>query len=476
MAELSISNVINISVAQPGAGAGEYNTSNLALFSSEVPGGGFGSAGYKIYLEPTEVGTDFGTSSETYVQALAVFSQAPNILANSGYLVVIPMNEEIQTLSFSGGTPASGSYKLNYASDITATIAWDAVAADVQAAVRTLTGLEKAVVTGGPAPSSFSLKLYGTGADVALITVSNNTLQTSGMATVTPAVAQATAGETIAAAIARTDSLVQYFGLMGTNIYSQADMLAAAAVVQTLNKIAFFVQSDSASVEVGGALDLLRSGGFSQSRGLFYSSGGVTDPLIMQASYAGRALSVNFNGSLTTTNMHLKDLVSVQPDPSMTQTLLTKCIAAGADSYISIQGIPKVFCSGENDFFDQVYNLRWFVGALQVAGFNVLAETATKIPQTESGVTSLKSAYRQVCEQAVTNGYLAPGLWTSPTTFGNQSDLFDNVAQRGYYIYSQPISAQSPTARAARQAPLIQMAAKEAGAIDSSNVIVNVNA
>jgi hypothetical protein len=172
----------------------------------------------------------------------------------------------------------------------------------------------------------------------------------------------------------------------------------------------------------------------------------------------------------------LKDLIGVQPDPSMTQTLLNKCIAAGADTYVSLQGVPKVFCSGENSFFDQVYNLQWFVGALQVAGFNFLAQSATKVPQTENGMDGLKAAYRNVCEQAVTNQYSAPGEWNSSTTFGNQSDFLENIQQRGYYIYSQPVAQQSQTAREARQAPLVQIALKEAGAIHSSNVIVFVNA
>src|SRR5690606_2514858 len=122
-------------------------------------------------------------------------------------------------------------------------------------------------------------------------------------------------------------------------------------------------------------------------------------------------------------------------------------VAAGADTYVSFQGSPSVNCAGSNRFFDQVYNLGWFIGALEIAGFNYLKQSSTKIPQTENGVDGLKGAYRAVCEQAVTNGYCAPGTWTSPTTFGNQANLLENVEQRGYYIYSQPISQQSQADR-----------------------------
>lgn len=372
--QLSISNVINISVSQTPTGVSEFNSSNLALFTDETPDPVF-SSGYKIYLEATEVGEDFGTNSTTYAMALAVFSQNPNILLPGGYLVVIPFE----------------------------------------------------------------------------------------------------VSETLDEAITRTVDLVQYFGIMSTQIESQVDMLAAAAVVQALNKVAFFVQVSEASVEPSGSLDLLRTGGFTRSRGLFYDS--TSDAgLGFMASYAGRALTTVFSGSNTTSTMHLKQLAGVQPDPNIDQTLLNKAIAAGADTYPSIQGFPCVFCSGENSFFDQIYNLVWFANALQVASFNYLATSSTKVPQTENGMDGFKGALRTVCNQAVANQYLAPGTWNSPTTFGNQADFFANISQFGYYIYSAPIATQSQADRADRIAPLVQIAAKEAGAIQSASIVVLVNA
>jgi hypothetical protein len=374
MAQLNISNVINISVSQPGAGLGYYNTSNIAIFTDDTAGSGFGSAGYKIYLSPDEVSTDFGSSSDTYKMALAVFSQKPNILAGGGYLVVITLNS----------------------------------------------------------------------------------------------------AETLDHAVTRTKDLVQYFGVMCTNIQSSADMLATGAVIQTLNKMAFFVTNVSA--DIASVLGLLKSNNYTQSRALFYGSATAVDALVMMASYASRALSVDFNGSNTTATMHLKDLVGVSADPSMTQTILNTCNTNGVDVYASIQGVSKTLTSGANGFFDDIYNLQWLTGALQVAGFNALAQTGTKIPQTENGMNILKGAYRKVLEQSVSNQYCAPGEWNSPVTFGNQADLVANIAQRGYYIYSSPVASQLPSVRASRQAPLIQIALKVAGAIHSSTVIVTVNA
>lgn len=474
MTDLTISNVINISVATPGQGVGAYNTSNLAIFTAELPAGTFGNDGFKIYLEPTEVATDFGSDSDTYKMALGIFSPQPNILAGGGYLVIIEMTNEIQTMT-PDAVPASGTFVMNYDGNATAALNWDDTPAVIQTALRLLEGLEQCVVT-GTMGTVITITMHGTEADAPLITISANSVQDSGAGAVTLAIAETAEGETIAEAITRTSSLVQYFGLMATEIESQVDMLAAAAVVQALNKIYFVVSKTAADADPAGKLDLLRSGGFTQTRGLLYIYNGLEiDALVMMASYAGRALSTNFNGARTTQTMHLKDLSGVQPDSGVTQTILTKCATAGVDVYVSIQGVSKVFCSGGNEFFDDIYNLQWLVGALSVAGFNVLATVSTKVPQTENGLSLLKSAYRKVLESGITNGYLAPGTWNSPTTFGNSADLLDNVTQRGYYLYTLPIAQQSTADREARNAPLVQIAAKYAGANHSSSVVVNIN-
>lgn len=484
MGELALSNVINVSVSQAQTGLGRFNTSNLAIFSREAANMSFGTDGYKIYLSPTEVGEDFGTGSETYKQALKVFSQKPNILAGGGYLVVIAFADtadvtEVQLVEFSA-VPTSGSYKLKYGANETAAIAFGDNAAAVQAALQLVAGLGAVTVT-GDTTVGFSVTFTGISGPATLLLVTENSLQAAGPVNVETTVSVTTPGtvlstEDLDAAISRSLDLVQYFGLMCSEIVSQADMLAAAAVVQALNKIAFFVSKTPADVDPGGMLDLLRSTGYTQSRGLYYANDDDSEALQMMAAYASRALSTNFEGNNTTQTMHLKDLTGVEADSSMTQALLQKCLDAGVDTYVSIQGVAKVFCSGENTFFDRVYNLQAFVGDIQVAGFNALARTSTKVPQTENGVRVLKGAYRKICEQYNTNQYIAGGEWNSPDSFGNQDDFFDNIRQRGYYIYSAPLSEQSQASREAREAPLVQIAIKEAGAMHSSDVIINVNA
>jgi hypothetical protein len=138
--------------------------------------------------------------------------------------------------------------------------------------------------------------------------------------------------------------------------------------------------------------------------------------------------------------------------------------------------VPKVLASGANEFFDEVYNLCWFIGEIEVAGFNVLATTSNKIAQTESGMSILKGAYARVCEAAIRNAYIAPGAWNSPDRFGDPEAMLRNIVEAGYYIYSLPVNLQDQPEREARIAPLVQIAIKQAGAIHKSNVLIYVNA
>lgn len=281
--------------------------------------------------------------------------------------------------------------------------------------------------------------------------------------------------EDVKDAITRTLNLVYYFGIIIDASMSGGDFATLTTYIQTLDKMFFYASGNPDDYAPGGLFDLWRSGGKTHSRGLYYNDGIADDTSYMAAAYCGRALSTDFTGSNTTQTMHLKVLSGVTPDQTIDQTELEAVQAAGVDVYVNIAGTPSLFTSGENSFFDEIYNELWFKFALQTAGYNYLRSASTKIPQTESGMEGLKNVYRKVCEQAVSNGFIGPGSWTSSFVFGNPESLIRSVANIGYYVYSKPVSQQSQTDREARQAPLVQIAVKAQGAIHKSNVLVFVN-
>lgn len=308
-----------------------------------------------------------------------------------------------------------------------------------------------------------------------------NVLTSSGYLTIIPRLTSPSL-ESTQAAILRTLNLVYYFGIiideeMGGNPSGFASL---TAYVETLDKMFFYCSSNINDLQPGSMLDLVRTASENHTRCLYYGNAilngaAVQQTQIVAGAYSGRGLSTVFSGSATTTTLHLKQLAILTPDQTIGQTQLNEAQVAGVDVYVSIDGVPKLFTSGANEFYDQVYNRFWFKFGLQTAGFNFLAGTNTKIPQTEPGMEGLKNAYRAVCQQAVINGFAAPGKWTSPDVFGDPASLIRCISDIGFYVYSQPVAQQDPTERAERKAPLVQIAIKEAGAVHSSNVIVNVN-
>lgn len=450
---IAINNIINISVEESPVGLGNYNINNLALFTSDQFLSNSAGDLYRVYASAQDVATDFGTSTETYQQALAVFSQQPNILLGGGNLIIFPgfTATSISTVSIPNG--GSG-YK----------------SGDVLSVVRTGASLGYVTVTSvyGGVVTGVSVTQGGIGYAVAAGLATTGGSGTGCTITIT-----AVTTETLAQAISRVSDLIFFCGIISTTYPAKGSMLALANVVQAYgNKILFLPSFDQTVINAD--FTDIKNASDQDTRCLFYSTSAL-DARLFAAAYAGRGLSVEFSGSQTAITMNLKQLATILPDPGINQTVYNTCVTAGVDCYPSFAGVPGVKSNGNNKYFDEVYNLIWFVSQLTVNGFNALALVGTKVPQTEAGVSVLVGAYRQVCEQALNNGYIAPGSWTSPNTFGNQEAFIQNIAQRGYYIYSNPVATQPAADRQARKAPLIQIALKESGAIQSSTVIVNVN-
>lgn len=375
MSQLSITNVVNISVATPPVGLADYKINNLAIFTKETPVDSSDTFDYRAYASPQDVATDWGSNSEVYAMAVAIFSQSPNILTGDGQLLIFPMEsgDELVDVIIAGATQAffGGILYAGYAPD-------------------------------------------------------------------------------------------------------DAELLAAAQTCQSIKKLLFVSSFLASSLESGGLIYDISGQRLTFARCLLYTLG-ASQARLFAAGYAGRLMSTDFEGSNTTSTMQMKDLVGVPVDTGITQTIANACETIGADFFANIAGLPKVFSTGGNDYSDNVYNLMWLAFALEVAGFNAIATVGTKIPQTEVGMSILKGAYEDVLIQGVRNGFIAPGRWNSADLFGNVTDLRANVLEQGWYIYSQPIIDQSQAEREEREAPLVQIAVKYAGAIQKTDVIVFVN-
>ncbi len=191
-------------------------------------------------------------------------------------------------------------------------------------------------------------------------------------------------------------------------------------------------------------------------------------------SAIGRAFTVNFSANRSTITLKFKQLPSVEAEgltESQANTLAAKrCNVFAAynnDTAILQEGVM----SGDA-WFDEIHGTDWLQNAVQTELWNLLYQSKTKVPQTNSGVHQLITCIENVLEQAVNNALVAPGTWNGDG-FG-QLERGDYLP-KGYYVYSEPIELQAQSEREQRKAPPVQCAVKLAGAIHSVDVAINVN-
>jgi hypothetical protein len=216
----------------------------------------------------------------------------------------------------------------------------------------------------------------------------------------------------------------------------------------------------------------IQSAELTKTRLIAYS--GVSGEKQAVATYATIASSTNYNGDSTALTMNLKTLTGIQPDYNLNQTYFNNAKQYGVDIFANTEGLSVVYSFDNGLFTDEATGELWLKKALEVSGFNYLRKTNTKIPQTESAMAGFRNSYEQRLLQGVRNGLIAPGTWNDSIPFGNSEDFLRNIEEKGYYIYSLPISKQAQTEREERIAPVVQIAVKLSGAFHSSNVIVNI--
>ena len=485
MSELSISNVIRVTVQGVQRSLTPKNVNNIALFTPEQPNN---LSEYMYVIDPNDVAKAYGSNSLTYKMALNVFAQDANPLSGNGGLLVIPMKNVVNATpaSFASGAITdltdfklvnNGSLKITENGNIISLAGLNftkcTTISDIATILKNATSAVDISVSGNTIV--FGSKKLGVSSSIVLSSGVGGTdisgadyLNVAGGASTDGADAT---GETLAEAITRTSDHISYIGIMCAKYMADGEISAAQTIISANDLI--FVNAWYSASDILGACYTIQQASANKMRCLVYT-GGFESAKLMMAAYVGRAFSVNFEGSDVSQTMNLKTLVNVSPDLGITQTDYTNAETAGVDLYISYEGTPAVVSNGANGYFDVVYENMALKFYAQSGLFNALRSVGTKIPQTEAGVTLLKNALGLVFKQFVRNGIIAPGKWNSAQTFGDPETFKANISDQGWYVYSLPIAQQSHAQREARIAPYIQGACKRAGAIHESDVLIIV--
>ncbi len=493
--QIPISYVVSASTVLPQAGLEPLKMSTILLLTDESPVQAI-TDDYTITRTATSITKLYGTSSVTSQMTNAIFGQNPNILANNGYVIVANFKEVAATAgtlttadisenvegfaSVSNGTlsvTVDGTEHELSSLDFSSVTGLDDIASVLNAALSTY-----CTVSASETGIVFTSKTTGATSSVALAdgtggtNINGSSYLDGGNAIAVSGTAAST--ETYSQAITRLAGELYFNGIITTRALSQSEALAASNTVQALQpeRILFIESNSTDALENGGLFKSLPQSN-NYTKPLLYTKGtnSALNAKLFMAAYVSKLFSVNYSGSNTTITMNLKDLAGIEADTNISETILAKCAALGVDVFPSVEGLAKVLSNRMGSFYiDQVQNSIWFKNAIQIAVFNTLAQTRTKIPQTEPGMQILINAISDVERQAVSNGYLAPGKWNSPDTFGDLDDFHRNIEENGYYNYHQPVALQAQSEREQRKAPLIQIAGKEAGAIHSASILIYI--
>lgn len=495
--QIPITYFVSAQAVTPSAGLEPLKLGTILLLTDEVPANDI-TGSYMIARSASSVANQWGTGTETAAQATAIFSQSPNILNNDGYLIVAPYQDIVTAGTVTTVDLSEKLTALEAVTDGELTVTVDGTAQELKeinlssaSSLEDIADLIGAKLTGATVSVSnnelvFTSNTTGTASSVTLSATADATTDLYGADYLDGAQATTAAGteteETLTQAIQRMAGILYFNGIITTRAVEDDEYIAASAAVQAMQDRILICPASTTNALTNGTGLFTKTASNFYTRNLLYTLGdndseAAYNARIFAAAYLSRGLATNYSGSNTAITMNLKDLVGIEADTNISETILERCATVGADCFPSVEGLAKVVSNEQGGmYFDQVTNQIWLVTTIQREVFNVLATTRTKIPQTEAGANIIMSAIKDVCVQGVTNGYLAPGEWNSSDTFGNQEDFLRNIREFGYYIWHQPVSEQSQSQREQRKCVPFMVACKESGAVHSCNIQIYLEA
>lgn len=255
---------------------------------------------------------------------------------------------------------------------------------------------------------------------------------------------------------------------------SESDVLAVAAFIEGAGQSRIFGYTTQNALALDGTsttdiVAKLKAANYKRTFDQFSSSSPYAT-----ASIFGRAFTVNFQGNNTTITLKFKQEPGVTAE-GLNETQAAALKAKNCNVFVNYSNDTAIIQEGvmaNGYFFDEVHGLDWLQNDLQTAVYNLLYTSTTKIPQTDQGINRIVTTLCERMEQAVANGLVAPGQWNGPEFGALKTGQFLST---GYYVYAPPVATQSQADREARKAPVIQIAAKLAGAVHFADIIVNVN-
>jgi hypothetical protein len=453
---------------------------------------------YRVYSSISQVASDFGTSAEEYLTAVLWFEQQPQPTSlligrwaktsTAGKLIGGAVSAANQLITAWTGI-TTGSLKVSTdgvlrtltGMSFAAQTNLNGVASVIQTALRAASSLTETVVwnstfqrfeitsatTGASSTISF-LTAAGSGVDISGMLAG---LSTSSGAYVANGIVSESALE--AATLFDNNYGQTWYGLQ-IPAASDSDHQAVGSFVEAATSKHTYWVSTTASGVISSASTtdiayLMKQLSLNRSMVQYSSTNAYAS-----ASLAAKALTIDYNGNNTVIDLMYKQEPGITAE-NLNTTQITALEAKNANVFLAYNNDTAIIEKGNATSgvpIDIITGTDWLSLVVQTEVYNLLYLSATKIPQTDAGNHMILTTIESVLSQAVANGLLAPGVWTSGG-FGALST--GDYMPKGFYVYAPPIVTQLSADRSARKSVTFQIAAKLAGAIRTVDIIINVN-
>ena len=494
----NLSNVITATLLPEGDSISRDNMNVVAIITSQL-GHLSASKRFDAYVDIESVAEDFGTDSEAYSHASAFFGTTPNAVNAGGSLVIGYWRAADEVVAATNGTILGEELVTETALSQLQKIEDGSFDIDVDGTTQTLSDLDfRTSISIANVVSILNTGLTGATASESGQSILI-TSDTTGDASSITAASEASAGTFVGTILGLSDG-------SGTTIVDGADSetLSAETKLEAITELKsqvnvkgfVFVAKPTAVeakalAEYAKAQSIISYDVFDAQANLNVDPDNVVWDIVLSSlgnyrclyrkdgnrkfatSYMARTHTVNFNAQNSAMTMNLKTLPIAAE--AFTQGEIDKAAAVGLDVYTTFKGVPKVLCSGANDFVDNIYNLIAYVDAVQTDAFNLLGTTATKIGQNQRGVDALVDAVEKTSQLFVRAGVFSAGEWSSPDSFGDLDTFKRSIRQNGFYWLAGSLATQLQSERTARKSPVLQNAVKNTGAIHKADIIINFN-
>ena len=190
------------------------------------------------------------------------------------------------------------------------------------------------------------------------------------------------------------------------------------------------------------------------------------------AAIMGTAMGCSNEYNSATWQLCYKAIAGLTP-VAISQTDLERLTGANISVYVPRRYTQNILERGATPSgfrVDEVIALDKLATEIQEACFDLIASSASKLPQTDSTSTQFISAITGVLERYANIGYIQPNIWRGKG-FGNIET--GDALEKGYSIWADSFDHQTAEDRAARKAMPIYVGICFCGSVES--VVINVN-